>query len=141
VTGGHHIEFVTLDEIIETLKLSFWNLFLSTTAIVFVKMSIVFTLLRIPHSFWWGFTLWMLNLMLVLLWLAHLLTVFLQCRPFSNFWNILNRAETCWAYEKVVTVQTVEQGLCTNATSCSGHHKDRQYGPLTDSQSRVLCGN
>jgi hypothetical protein len=79
ITGGRHVEYIAPDTLVTALKISFPDWFIWIWATTFVKLTVVFMLLRIKKTVAWQRGLKTLASSLVVVAIVATITQTLQC--------------------------------------------------------------
>lgn len=102
LTGGHHIEYVTLSSLERVSQLSFISMVLWIWALTALKVSVALMLLRIKQSPRWKKGIWGLIIVLIVVGIGSTLAQALQCLPIKANWDFILKTSgrSCWTEQK-----------------------------------------
>src|ERR1019366_4332893 len=109
-TGGHHIIYIPIPLIIQSLHLTWAVGLIYNYPNILVKISVAIMLLRIKKTKYWRIALYSLIVSLVLVGVASTIVCLVMCRPISAFWSLSERETHCWSADQMATVSMIWGG-------------------------------
>jgi hypothetical protein len=102
-TGGHHIIYIPIPLIIESVHLIWGVGLIYNYPNILVKISVAIMLLRVKRTKYWRIGLYSLIFSLVLVGVASTVMCLVMCRPISAFWSLTERETHCWTADQMAT--------------------------------------
>ncbi|KAF2405301.1 hypothetical protein EJ06DRAFT_468532 [Trichodelitschia bisporula] len=103
---GRHIYYIPMSELFVSLHYNFAMQSVWTWCITFVKISVALMLLRVTTTRGWVYVLWGFNVFLVFFAILTTVLQFVECDPYTAYWNRTPDAK-CWSQaENAILVYT-----------------------------------